>query len=104
MTLVGWIQIVSFFALVAVTAPPIGIFMARVFMGERTFLHPVLEPIERGFYWLAGVDSNKGQDWRAYTIAMLMFSLVGFRSGLAGSFLQYRRQLPDQHELAKLQR
>src|SRR5450432_3201063 len=80
MTFVGWIQIITFFALVAVTAPPLGIFMARVFMGERTFLHPVLRPIERGFYWLAGVDSNKGQDWRAYTVAMLMFSVVGFLS------------------------
>src|SRR5512141_1944497 len=78
MTLVGWIQIVTFFALVAVTAPPIGIFMARVFMGERTFLHPILAPVERSFYWLAGVDSNKGQDWRAYTVAMLMVSVVGF--------------------------
>ena len=77
MTFVGWIQIVTFFALVAVTAPPVGIFMARVFMGERTFLHPVLGPIERGFYLLAGVDSNKGQDWRGYTVATLVFSVVG---------------------------
>ncbi len=92
MTFVGWIQIVTFFALVAVTAPPVGIFMGRVFMGERTFLHPVLEPIERGFYWLAGVDSNKGQDWRAYVVAMLMFSVVGFLSLYA--LLRFQAGLP----------
>ncbi len=80
MTLIGWIQIGFLFALVALTAPSLGAFMAQVFEGKRTFLHPVLEPVERGFYWLSGVDPNKGQDWRAYTVAMLMFSVVGFLS------------------------
>ena len=78
MTLVGWIQIAFIFALVALTAPPLGWFMAQVFEGKKTFLDPVLGPVERGFYALAGVDPKKGQDWKAYTIAMLMFSVVGF--------------------------
>jgi K+-transporting ATPase ATPase A chain len=78
MTLIGWIQIAFVFALVALTAPPLGAFMAQVFEGKRTFLDPVLGPIERGFYALSGVDPKKGQDWKSYTVAMLMFSLVGF--------------------------
>lgn len=78
MTLIGWLQIGIILGLVALTAPALGAFMARVFQGERTFLHPVIAPVERGFYWLSGVDPNKGQDWRGYTVAMLMFSLVSF--------------------------
>lgn len=80
MTLIGWLQIGLLFALTAVTAPPLGAFMARLFEGKRTFLHPVLEPIELGFYRLAGVDPKKGQDWRGYTLSMLVFSAVGFLS------------------------
>ncbi len=78
MTFVGWLQIAILFALVALSAPPLGAFMARVFQGERTFLHPVLLPIERTFYRVAGIDPAKGQDWRAYTIAMLLFSFIAF--------------------------
>src|SRR5262249_4491671 len=63
---------------VAVTAPPLGGYMARVFTGQNTFLDPVFAPIERGFYALAGVDPKRGQDWRGYTIAMLMFSVASF--------------------------
>ena len=78
MTLIGWTQIGFLFALVALMAPPLGAFMANVFEGKRTFLHPVLGPVERAFYRLAGVDASRGQDWRSYTIAMLMFSFVSF--------------------------
>ncbi len=92
MTFIGWLQIGLIFALTAVTAPPLGAFMARVFQGERTFLHPILGPVERGFYWLSGVDPNKGQDWRAYAIAMLMFSLAGFLSLYA--ILRFQAGLP----------
>lgn len=78
MTFIGWLQIAFLFALVALSAPPLGAFMARVFQGERTFLHPVLLPIERAFYRLSGIDPTKGQDWRAYTLAMLVFSFLAF--------------------------
>jgi K+-transporting ATPase ATPase A chain len=78
MTFVGWIQIAFILGLVALTAPPIGAFMARVFTGQGTFLGPVLGPVERAFYAIAGVDPKRGQDWRGYTIAMLMFSLASF--------------------------
>lgn len=78
MSIIGWLQIGLLFALVALTAPPLGAFMASVFEGRRTILHPLLAPVERGFYMLAGIDPAKGQDWRAYTVAMLAFSLVAF--------------------------
>ena len=54
--------------------------MARVFSGERTFLSPVLGPVERGFYRLAGVSPEREQGWLAYTLAMLVFSAAGFAS------------------------
>jgi potassium-transporting ATPase potassium-binding subunit len=78
MTLNGWLQIASLFALVLVCVKPLGVFMARVFSNERTFLSPVLAPVERGFYWLAGVNPEQEQSWRGYTLAMLVFNGLGF--------------------------
>jgi len=78
MTVIGWIQIIAIFALVLICVKPLGIFMANVFNGERTFLTPVLGPVERGFYRLAGVDPSREQGWRNYTVAMLVFNAAGF--------------------------
>lgn len=78
MTIVGWIQIAVIFALVLICVKPFGVFMANVFNGNRTFLSPVLGPIERGFYRLAGVDAAKEQNSRSYTVAMLVFNATGF--------------------------
>lgn len=80
MTAIGWLQIAFIFALVLICVKPLGAFMARVFSGERTFLSPVLAPVERGFYALAGIDPAKEQGWRSYTMAMLAFSAAGFAS------------------------
>lgn len=80
MTLNGWLQIAVTLALVLATILPLGRFMARLFTGERTFLHPVLGPVERGFYRLAGIDPAREQSWHAYAMAMLVFSAVGFAS------------------------
>lgn len=80
MTAIGWLQIAFVFALVLICVKPLGAFMARVFSGERTFLSPVLAPVERGFYALAGIDPAKEQGWRSYTMAMLAFSAAGFAS------------------------
>ena len=80
MTLSGWLQISLILGLVALTARPLGLYMARVFSGERTFLSPVLAPVERGFYALAGVAPEREQGWLAYTLAMLAFSAAGFAS------------------------
>jgi len=80
MTLNGWLQIAVTLALVLATILPFGRFMARLFTGERTFLHPILGPVERGFYRLAGIDPAREQSWHAYAMAMLVFSAVGFAS------------------------
>ena len=80
MTLTGWLQIALILGLVALTARPLGLYMARVFSGERTFLSPVLAPVERSFYALAGVSPEREQSWLSYTLAMLAFSAAGFAS------------------------
>ena len=78
MTLNGWLQIVFMLALVVVTARPLGIYMAAVFEGRRTWLNPILRPVERGFYALAGVDEKREQGWLGYAIALLAFNAAGF--------------------------
>ena len=67
MTLVGWAQIALVLALVLACAIPLSKFIADVYAGERTFLSPVVGPVERGFYRLAGVDPAREQDWFVYT-------------------------------------
>jgi potassium-transporting ATPase potassium-binding subunit len=74
----GWIQIALYCAIVVALVKPVGGFMTRVFAGERTWLTPVLRPVERGFYRLAGVDEQADQHWTAYAVSMLVFSAVGF--------------------------
>jgi K+-transporting ATPase ATPase A chain len=78
MTAIGWLQILLVLALVVAAAVPLGAFMARVFAGERTFLHPALGWAERGIYGVAGVDPARGQNWLHYTLAMLAFNAGGF--------------------------
>jgi K+-transporting ATPase ATPase A chain len=62
-------------ALLAVTKP-LGVYMARLFGGEKTFLDPVLRPVERTIYRLCRIDPDLEQTWKTYTVAMLLFSLV----------------------------
>ncbi len=88
MTFVGWSQIALALALVVACSVPLSAFIARVFSGERTFLTPVVGPVERGFYRLAGVDPAREQDWLGYTIAMVFFSIAGFLSLYALQRLQ----------------
>jgi len=74
MTSNGWIQIFVFLALVLAITKPLGVFMARVFSGERTFLDPVLRPIERLLYRVTGVDEKHEMSWTEYAFTMLLFS------------------------------
>jgi K+-transporting ATPase ATPase A chain len=80
MTVNGWLQIALFSALIVLIVRPLGSYMTRVFNGERTFLSPVLTPVERSIYWLCGVDERREQGWVTYAVAMLLFSLAGFLS------------------------
>jgi K+-transporting ATPase ATPase A chain len=76
MTLNGWIQIAIYCAIVLLLVRPLGGYMTRVFAGERTFLSPVLRPVERLFYAAAGVREDREQHWTGYAFGMLIFSLV----------------------------
>jgi K+-transporting ATPase ATPase A chain len=78
MTANGVAQILIFFVIIAAIAVPLGTYMARVFTGERTFLSPVLAPVEKAIYSLCGVDQKREQGWVTYTVAMLLFNLVCF--------------------------
>ena len=78
MTLNGWTQILVFALLVLALVKPLGWYMTRVFNGEPTLLSPVLRPLERGLYTLAGIDERQEQHWLVYTIAMLLFHVGGF--------------------------
>jgi K+-transporting ATPase ATPase A chain len=77
MTVEGWVQIVLFVAVVAALVVPLGGYMAKVFEGERTFAHPVIEPVERVIYRLSGVDQAKEQGWLGYALSFLGFHLLG---------------------------
>jgi K+-transporting ATPase ATPase A chain len=76
MTANGWFQILFFFALIFLVTKPLGIFMARVFNREKTFLDPVLRPVERMLYRVTTVDESHEMRWTEYAISMLLFSAV----------------------------
>jgi K+-transporting ATPase ATPase A chain len=78
MTLIGWVQIFLYCAIVVALVKPLGGYMTRVFNGERTLFSPVLVPIETGLYQLGGVDPKREQHWLTYTVAMLFFHAAGF--------------------------
>jgi len=78
MTLLGWIQIVLYCVIIIALVKPLGGYMTRVFNGERTFLSPVLRPVEASLYWIGGVDERREQHWLTYVIAMLLFHVGGF--------------------------
>jgi K+-transporting ATPase ATPase A chain len=89
MTISGWIQIALFSVIVILITRPLGGYMTRVFAGERTFLSPVLQPVERAIYWCCGVDEKEEQHWLTYAVAVLFFSVVGFLSLYALQRLQW---------------
>ena len=76
MTANGWFQILLFLLLVFLVTKPLGIFMTRVFNREKTFMDPVLRPVERLLYRVTRVDENHEMRWTEYAIAMLLFSMV----------------------------
>jgi K+-transporting ATPase ATPase A chain len=78
MTIIGWIQVFIFCAIIVALTPVLGGYMTRVFTAERTFLSPVMHPVERLLYRLGGVDEKGEQHWLTYTTAMLLFSFGGF--------------------------
>src|ERR1700740_2961556 len=78
MTIIGWMQILLYCAIIVAIVPLLGGYMTRVFNGEWTWLSPVLRPSERGLYWIGGVDERREQHCLTYTVAMLFFHVGGF--------------------------
>ncbi len=77
MTAWAWLQLAVYVGVLLLLVKPLGGYMARVYQGERTFLSPVMLPVERGFLRLAGVQPEDEMDWKAYAGALLGFNLVG---------------------------
>jgi K+-transporting ATPase ATPase A chain len=78
MTLLGWIQILLYCAIIVGIVPVLGAYMTRVFNGERTFLSPLLRPVETALYRIGGVDEKHEQHAVIYTVAMIFFHVGGF--------------------------
>ena len=97
MTVNGWLQIAVFLGLVLLVTKPMGVFMTRVFNRERTFMDPVLRPIERLVYRLTGVDENHEMRWTEYAGSMLLFSVVSMLVLYAMERLQLHLPLNPQH-------
>ena len=73
----GWIQLFLYFAVLLAVTKPIGLYLIAVLDADgKTFLDPVIKPLERFTYWAIGVDPKKEQDWKRYAVALLIFSLV----------------------------
>ena len=78
MTFIGWMQILIFCAVVVALVLPLGGYKTRVFNGERTFLTPVMRPVETALYRIGGVNEKREQHWTTYTVSMLFFHVGGF--------------------------
>ncbi len=78
MSTIGWLQAIVLFLAVLALTKPLGLFMAKVFEGERTFLSPVFVPVERFIYRLSGIREDEEMPWYTYMFAVLVFSVVGF--------------------------
>ncbi len=92
MTANGWFQIGGFFVAVFLVTKPLGVFIARVFNREKTFLDPPLRPLERVIYRLTGVDENREMRWTEYAVAMLLSS--GVSMILLYAMMRVQRWLP----------
>ncbi len=78
MTFYSYLQVGIFFAILLLLVKPLGLYMARVYQGEPTFLSRIISPVERLCYRLFGVDPDSEMDWKAYALALLLFSAISF--------------------------
>jgi K+-transporting ATPase ATPase A chain len=88
MNIFSWLQLIFFMVVLFVLVKPLGLFMTRVYQGERTFLNPVLRPVEKLIYRLSGVNPDQEMNWKAYAIAMLLFNVLGLLAVYALQRLQ----------------
>ncbi|MFZ0030667.1 MAG: potassium-transporting ATPase subunit KdpA [Candidatus Cybelea sp.] len=92
MTAIGWAQALVFFLIVLALTKPLGLYMARIFEGGRTWLSPVLVPFEKLIYRLCGVREGEEMTWYVYALSMLAFSLIGL--GYLYILLRTQKWLP----------
>jgi K+-transporting ATPase ATPase A chain len=78
MTSIGVLQILAFFGLILLLTKPVGLFMSHLFQGQRTFLHPVLRPVEVAVYRICGVQEDREQRWTQYAASLLSVSFFSF--------------------------
>jgi len=97
MTLNGFLQLGIYFLLLLALTKPLGIYMTKVFSGERIFLGRILGPLERLIYRICRIDEHEEQHWTTYTVAMLTFSLVGLLVLYGLQRLQYYLPLNPQN-------
>mgnify|MGYP001620449745 CR=1 len=90
------LQLVLFIGLLAALSPLLGRYVHQVFSGRRTFLHPVLGPVERGVYSLSGIHPDENQTWSRYAVSLIGFSLAGFL--LTFGVLLFQDKLPELFE------
>jgi K+-transporting ATPase ATPase A chain len=103
MTVNGWLQIAVFFALVLLVAKPLGLYMAQVYERKKTWLDPVLVPVERLLYRITGVDANAEMRWTEYGAAMLIFSCATLLLTYAVERLQHAIPLWNPQHLAAVE-
>src|SRR5689334_8974702 len=97
MTSSGILQIVAFFGIVLVLTKPIGLFMSRLFQGERTILHPAMRALERAVYAVCRIREDEEQGWIQYTASLLATSVFAFLLPYALMRLQGFLPLNPQH-------
>ena len=97
MNVFDWLQTGFFFTILLLLVNPLGTFMAKVYQGERTLLTPLLSPCENLLYRICGVNKDKEMNWWRYTVAMLLFNLVGFATLFALLLLQHLLPLNPQN-------
>src|SRR3954462_5760314 len=97
MTFLGVSQIVVFYLIVLALAKPAGLYMYRVFEGKRTFLHPLLGPVERLIYWLGGLKEDVEETWGGYPASLLSLSILCFLFAYAIQRLQGLLPLNPMH-------
>jgi potassium-transporting ATPase potassium-binding subunit len=77
MNLYSWLQLILYLVVLLALAKPLGSFMAKVYQGERTFLDPVLGPVERFVYRVSAVKPDENMNWKTYAIAVMLFNILG---------------------------
>ena len=77
MNITSWLQLILYMAVLIALVKPLGAYMTRVYQGDRTFLSPVLQPVEKLVYRLAGTSPDQEMDWKVYAFAMLLFNVLG---------------------------